>query len=96
MNDHSPYSLSNPCESKQRTARRAAARRAVTLLELVAVVFIIGLVGAVAATRYGTNAIADVGAQGFARRLSLDCTLARRRTISKGNNHLLRFTITID
>jgi prepilin-type N-terminal cleavage/methylation domain-containing protein len=68
-------------------------RRGVTLLELAAVVLIIGLVGAVAAARYGGSAIADVGAQGFARRLALDCLQARRRAISVGDNHLLRFTI---
>jgi len=75
-------------------ARRASARRAITLMELVAVVTIIGLVGAMAASRYGTSAIADVGAQGFARRLSLDCLQARRRAISTGDNHLLRFTLS--
>jgi hypothetical protein len=68
-------------------------RSGVTLLELAAVVLIIGLVGAVAASRYGGSAIADVGAQGFARRLALDCLHARRRAISVGDNHLLRFTL---
>jgi type II secretory pathway pseudopilin PulG len=65
----------------------------VTLLELVAVVLIIGLVGVMAASRYGGSAISDVGAQGFARQVALDCLQARRRAISNGNNHLLRFTI---
>jgi type II secretory pathway pseudopilin PulG len=64
-----------------------------TLLELSAVVFIIGLLGAMAVTRYGSSALADVGAQGFARRVSLDCLQARRAAISTGDNHLLRFTI---
>jgi len=64
-----------------------------TLLELTAVVLIIGLVGTMAASRYGGSAVADVGAQGFARRLALDCLQTRRRAISKGDNHLLRFTI---
>jgi hypothetical protein len=67
-------------------ARRASARRAMTLFELIAVV--------IAATRFGTNALADVGATGFARRVSLDCAQARRRAISTGNNHLLRFTLS--
>ena len=31
--------------------------------------------------------------QGFARRVALDCSQARRRAISTGNNHLLRFTL---
>jgi type II secretory pathway pseudopilin PulG len=76
-----------------RTASSANTRRAMTLFEIVAVVMIIGMLGAMAATRFGTNAVADVGAQGFARRLALDCLQARRRAISTGNNHLLRFTI---
>jgi type II secretory pathway pseudopilin PulG len=64
-----------------------------TLLELVAVVMIIGLVAAVAATRYGSNTMAHVGAQGFARRLALDCSQARRRAIATGDNHLVRMTV---
>lgn len=75
-------------------ARRAAARRAVTLLELAAVVFMIGLLGAMAATRYGAATIADADGQGFCRRLALDCSQARRRAIATGDNHLLRFTIS--
>jgi type II secretory pathway pseudopilin PulG len=64
-----------------------------TLMEIVAVVMIIGIMAAMAATRFGTNAVADVDASGFARRVALDCLQARRRAISTGNNHLLRFTI---
>jgi Tfp pilus assembly protein FimT len=74
-------------------ARRAPARRAMSLLELAAVVFILGLLGVMAATRYGSSAVADVDAQGFAQRLSLDCSQARRRAIANGDNHLVRFTI---
>ena len=74
-------------------ARRAAARRALSLMELVTVVLIIGLLGTMAVTRYGNSLIGDVGAEGFARRLSLDCLQARRRAISSGDNHLLRFTL---
>src|SRR5262245_38143064 len=75
-------------------ARRASARRAMSLLELAVVVAIIGMLGVMAATRYGTKAIGDVGAQGFARRLALDCSQARRRAISTGDNHLLRFSFS--
>src|SRR3954451_20899430 len=74
-------------------ARRASARRAMTLFELIAVVFIIGIVSLMAVTRYSTTTLADIGATGFARRLSLDCAQARRRAIATGNNHLLRFTL---
>jgi prepilin-type N-terminal cleavage/methylation domain-containing protein len=64
-----------------------------TLLELSVVVVIIGLLSAMAATRYGSSTVADVGAQGFARRLALDFTQARQRAIALGDNHLVRFTI---
>jgi type II secretory pathway pseudopilin PulG len=65
-----------------------------TLFELVAVVLLVGLVGTMAVSRYSGSTVSDVGAQGFARRLALDCLQARRRAISKGDNHLLRFTLT--
>jgi Tfp pilus assembly protein FimT len=75
-------------------ARRASARRAMTFFEIIAVIFIIGIVSVMAVTRYGTATIADVGAQGFARRFALDCSQARRRAIATGDNHLLRFTLS--
>lgn len=74
-------------------ARRAPARRAMTLFELIGVIFIVGIVSAMAVTRFSTTTLADIGATGFARRVSLDCGQARRRAISTGNNHLLRFTL---
>lgn len=74
-------------------ARRASARRAMTLFEIIAVTFIIGLVSLMAVTRYSMTTLADIGAQGFARRLALDCSQARRRAIATGDNHLLRFTL---
>jgi prepilin-type N-terminal cleavage/methylation domain-containing protein len=84
-----PYDPS-PTRNSKRTRR---GRLGMTLMELVAVVTILGIVAAMAASRFGTNAVADVDAQGFARRLALDCLQARRRAISTGLNHLLRFTI---
>jgi hypothetical protein len=78
---------------KHKLARHAKARRAMSFAELMAVVAIIGLLGTMAVVRYGDSALADVGAQGFARRLSLDCLQARRAAISSGDNHLVRFTI---
>ena len=74
-------------------ARRASTRRAMTLFELIAVVFIIGIVSVMAVTRYSTTTLADIGATGFARRVSLDCAQARRRAIATGDSHLLRFTL---
>ena len=75
-------------------ARRAEARRAMTLFELIAVTVIIGIVSVMAVTRYSSTTIADIGAQGFARRVALDCSQARRRAIATGDNHLLRFTLS--
>ncbi len=74
-------------------ARRANARRAMTLLELSVVVVIIGLLGMMAATRYGSSTVADVGAEGFARRLALEFGQARQRAIATGDNYLVRFTV---
>src|SRR5688500_5503592 len=74
-------------------ARRARARRAMTLLELTAVTIIIGLLGMMAATRFGSYAIADVDGHGFVRRIALDCGHAGRLAIATANNHLLRFTV---
>jgi hypothetical protein len=65
-----------------------------TLFELIAVVFIIGIVSLMAALRYSNTTLADIGAQGFARRIALDCSQARRRAIATGDNHLLRFTLS--
>lgn len=74
-------------------AWRASARRAMTLFELIAVTFIIGIVSLMAVTRYSTTTLADIGATGFARRLALDCSQARRRAIATGDNHIVRFTL---
>jgi Tfp pilus assembly protein FimT len=75
-------------------ARRAKERRAMTLLELAAVVVIVGLLGVMAVTRYSATTISDVGANGFARQIALDCSHARRLAIATGYNHLLRFTLS--
>jgi hypothetical protein len=66
----------------------------VTLFEIIAVTFVIGIVSLMAATRYSATTIADVSAQGFARRVALDCSQARRRAIATGDKHLLRFTLS--
>jgi prepilin-type N-terminal cleavage/methylation domain-containing protein len=84
---------SHPHNTATSMARRVSARRAMTLLELSVVAVIVGLLGVMAATRYGSATMADVGAGGFARRVALDCSQARRRAIATGDNHLVRFTI---
>jgi hypothetical protein len=57
-------------------------------------VVIVGLLGAMAVTRYSANTVADVDALGFARQVALDCSHARRLAIATGYNHLLRFTLS--
>lgn len=76
-----------------RSAEAMARRHGITLFELIAVTFIVGIVSVMAVTRYSATTVADVGAQGFARRVALDCGQARRRAIATGDNHLLRFTL---
>jgi type II secretory pathway pseudopilin PulG len=65
-----------------------------TLLELAAVVVIVGLLGVMAAARYGSSTVSDVEAAGFARQVAWDCSHARRLAIATGYNHLLRFTLS--
>lgn len=73
-------------------ARRAAARRAFTLMELLAVVAIMGLLVGMALPYFGHSTVANAGARGLARRLALDAVHARRLAISTGDNHYLGFT----
>jgi prepilin-type N-terminal cleavage/methylation domain-containing protein len=73
--------------------RKQKQRRAVTLLELVAVVTLIGIMASVAMFRIGTAGVGDFGAQGIARRIAMDMKIARRAAISTGDNHYLSFTV---
>ena len=71
-------------------ACREHSRRAMSLLELVAVVTILGLVATASITRYDHDVLGNGGAEGFARKLSLSLVHARRSTISTGDNHYLQ------
>ncbi len=76
---------------------RVAKRRdcgGLTLLELTAVVAIIGIFASLAVTRFGHRAIGNAAAQGLASNLSLDLLQAQRRSISTGDNHFLEFHST--
>lgn len=64
-----------------------------SLLELVAVLVIIGLVATAAITRYGTGTLSNSGSQGVSRNLALALTHARRATIATGDNHFLQLTV---
>ena len=78
--------------ARSHNARRALARRAFSLIELLAVLFIIGLLSSVAFLRFGTTSYQSTTAAGFTRTLMLDLRQARARTVSSGDNHYLLFT----
>lgn len=73
-------------------ACRDSSRWAMSLLELTIVVAILALVSIAAISRYGHNALGNGGAEGFARKLALSLTHARRSTIATGDNHYLQLT----
>ena len=66
-------------------------RRGFSLLELLAVLVILGLVAMAAAGSFRTDTVGDIGAQADARRLALDLLQSRRRAISTGDNHVVVF-----
>ena len=86
--------MNPPTRETTSMARPASVRRAMTLLEIAGVVVIIGVLSVMAVTRFGASTISDVNGQGFARRIALDCSHARRLAIATGYNHLLRFTLS--
>jgi len=63
-----------------------------SLLELTIVVSILGLLTVASITRYGHSTIGNGGAEGFARKLSLALSHARRCSIATGENHFLQLT----
>ncbi|MCG8450752.1 MAG: hypothetical protein MI725_14375 [Pirellulales bacterium] len=73
-------------------AWRTKVRRALSLLELVAVVAMLGVLSLAAGTFLGNSSLANGGAEGFAHKLSLALTHARRSTIATGDNHYLQLS----
>ena len=66
--------------------------RAMSLLELTAVIAVLGVLAIAGISRFGSEAIANGAAQGLARKLSLALTHARRATIATGDNHYVQLT----
>ena len=62
-----------------------------SLLELLAVVAIMGLLGIMAAARMTHETTGNLGSSVDARRIAFDLTQARRRAIHTGDNHFLQF-----
>ncbi|MCH8922967.1 MAG: type II secretion system protein [Planctomycetes bacterium] len=65
-------------------------RSGATLLELIAVVTILGVFAAVAMSRWSPETLSSFQSRADARRLALDLLQAQRRTISTGDNHYVQ------
>src|SRR3954463_11531822 len=65
--------------------------RGMSLLEIMAVVTLMGIFAAVAIARLGPTIFGDIGSQTDARRVGLALLQAKRRAISTGNNHAVVF-----
>ncbi len=70
---------------------RKSHRRGMSLLELIAVVTLMGVFAAVAIARLGPTIFGDIGSQTDARRVGLALLQAKRRAITAGNNHGVLF-----
>lgn len=73
-------------------ARRGNPRRALSLLELTAVVGIVGVLAVIGIATFGHSTLANGGAEGFARKMALALAHARRATISTGDNHFVQLS----
>lgn len=69
------------------------AARGFSLLELMAVLMLLGVLATVGISRMHRGTLLNMGGQGDARRVALDLHQAHRRAISSGDNHLVRFTL---
>ncbi len=70
--------------------RRDVQRSAMSLLELIAVVTLMGIISAGVAARYGRDILGDVGVRNGARKLSLGMLEAQRCAIRTGDKHGLQ------
>lgn len=72
--------------------RRAV--RGFSLMEMLAVLMLMGVLAMIGIPRMDRGTLMNVGANGDARRIALDLMQARRRAISTGDNHFVRFTLS--
>ncbi len=79
--------------SHPRPVRRASstsdARGAFTLLEMVAVITLLGIMAVAAAGAFRPETVGDLDGSVTAQRIAWDLQQARRRAISTGDNHVL-------
>lgn len=66
-------------------------RQAITLLELLVVVTLVGIFASAVAIRFGRTLFAEFGSQGEARQLSLALLACQRAAISTGDDHYVEF-----
>ena len=64
------------------------------MLELLAVIMLLGVLAGVGVSRMNRGTLLNVGGEGDARRIALDLLQARRRAISTGDNHFVRFALS--
>jgi prepilin-type N-terminal cleavage/methylation domain-containing protein len=76
----------------QSYADRRWADHGFSLVELVAVLAIVGMLAAAGIMRFGYSTVDNLSGEGFARKLALDLVQARRRTIATGDNHYLQLS----
>lgn len=74
------------------TGAAGTPRSGYSLVELLAVVVLLGVLLAAAAASYGEKALGHIGAEADARRVALDLLQAQRRAIATGDNHFLEFS----
>lgn len=83
-----------PVRAPNRASSSGDARGAYTLLELLAVVSLLGILALAAAGAFRPETIGDLDGRVTAQQLAWDLAQARRRAIATGDNHLLVFAIS--
>lgn len=71
--------------------RRIRRRSATSLLELIAVVTLLGIVASISIASYRRGTLGNAYAKTDATRVATDARLARQKAISTGDNHFLQF-----
>lgn len=76
---------------RRHTAASVGRASGMTLIELLAVVMIVGILSTVVISRLGSGSLGRPGVNAAARRLALDLRHARSLAITKRINHYVRF-----